>query len=356
MRISRIEVWPHRFRLAEPYTIAYETVAEATNVFVRIIPDIGAPGLGVAAPDPGVTGETAEDTETVLRLLEPLLVGKDPLRRNACIGEVESALAEDAPYGRPSARAAIEMALLDLLGKHAGLPVWRILGGYRASFPTSITIGILGVDDTVERARTFAAQGFQALKIKGGLDPALDAQRVIAVRKALPEIELRFDANQGYTEEQTLAFVAAIGGTDLRMLEQPTPWDQPLQLARLTEATSVSIMADECLLTVDDAFTLARGNRADMVNIKLMKLGGIGNSLRVDSIVAAAGIESMVGSMDECALGIAAGLAFALARRNVRYVDLDGHLDLVDDPTAEAVRLENGVLFPSERSGFGWNG
>src|SRR6185503_3730261 len=111
----------------------------------------------------GVTGETPEDTEQVLRKLGSLLVGKDPLRRASVILDAEPLLREGVALGRPSARAALEMALLDLLGKHAGLPVWRILGGYRSSFPTSVTIGILGLEETVKHARTFAAQGFQAL-------------------------------------------------------------------------------------------------------------------------------------------------------------------------------------------------
>ncbi len=192
MRIRGIEAWSLGLALKEPYEIAYETITEAPQVFLRITTD-SITGYGCAAPDPGVTGE---DAGSVLRFLteiaEPVLRGADALRPARVLEQLREPASDHS-----SAMAAVDMALLDLLGKAAGIPVWRLLGGYRDRIRTSVTVGILPLEETVSRSRAFIEDGFQCLKLKGGKDPDLDAARVLAVRAAVgPGIELRFDANQ----------------------------------------------------------------------------------------------------------------------------------------------------------------
>jgi L-alanine-DL-glutamate epimerase-like enolase superfamily enzyme len=350
LKITRLEAWPVTMALQEPYAIAYESVAETTNVFLRIDTSSGVVGYGCAAPDPHVTGEHPSDVLDALeQTARAAIRGSDPLRHAMLMERLKKDLG-----AYPSARAAIDMALFDILGKVAGLPVWRLLGGFRRRIRTSMTIGILPEDATVSAARDLVARGFRCLKLKGGIDVEQDIARVAKVREAVgPGIELRFDANQGYTVEESLRFVEATRAAGLELLEQPTPKGELDMLGGVSRRVHLPIMADESLITLRDAFRLAQRDLVDMINIKLMKAGGIGEAIQINAVARAARLEVMVGCMDEAALGIAAGLHFALARPNVVYADLDGHLDLLDDPSAGSVRLESGTLIASEEPGLG---
>lgn len=350
MKIAKIEYWPVKMKLAEPYTIAYETIDSTTNIFMRLETNQGHIAYGCAAPDEGVSGETAS---TVLRvsqeIIEPYIHGQDPLRIAFHISQLAPQLLK-----HPSALAMIDIALHDLLGHIARLPLYQILGGFRDSIKTSITIGILSTSRTVEKAVEFKKQGFKTIKIKGGQDVRMDIDRILKVRETIgPDIEIRFDANQGYSVEESFRFIKATRSANLEMVEQPTPRGKPGLMGRVTKQTKIPIMADESLMSLRDAFKLAQGEVMDMVNIKLMKVGGINEAIQINGVARAAGLEAMVGCMDEAALGIAAGLHFALSRPNVAYADLDGHIDLLNDPSKASVVLKDGYLYPNAGPGLG---
>jgi L-alanine-DL-glutamate epimerase-like enolase superfamily enzyme len=352
MKIKNIEAWPVTMRLSEPYTISYETVDSTTNVFLRVETDHGIIGCGCAAPDLHITGETPEGVlRAVNDVVFPSIKGSDPLRVVMLIERLVPTLKT-----QPSALAAVDMALHDILGKASGIPLWKILGGFRDRIRTSVTIGILPEGKTLERAKFWVAQGFKNLKIKGGIDVESDIQRVLKVRETVgPEVDLRFDANQGFSVEQAQKFVEQTRSVRLELIEQPTPKGEPDLLGRVTSSVHIPVMADESLMTLRDAFRLARRDLADMVNVKLMKVGGIAEALQINSVARSAGLEVMVGCMDEAALSIAAGVSFALAQPNVVFADLDGHIGLVGDPTDGAVILRNGTLFPNEKPGLGFD-
>jgi L-alanine-DL-glutamate epimerase-like enolase superfamily enzyme len=352
MKIKACHIWPVTMPLAEPYTIAYETISRVTNIFMRLETSLGVTGFGCAAPDLQVTGETPESVMRVCReTVFPQLVNTDPLRVAYRL-EKFAALIEQ----HPSAVAMVDMALHDVLGKKAGLPLYRLLGGFRTRIMTSITIGILPVPETVAMAKAYARKGFRAIKIKGGDAMEADIERVVEVRAALgSKIQLRFDANQGYSESEALQFIELTRKAGLELIEQPCHRSDLGLLGRLTEKVPIPVMADESLMNLRDAFRMARGGLVDMVNIKLMKVGGISEALRIGAVARAADLEVMIGCMDEGALGIAAGLHVALARPMVAYADLDGHLDLINDPSDGAVVLKNGWLYPTSRPGLGFD-
>lgn len=352
MRVTGVEAWLVTMRLGRPYTAAYDTLETTSNVFLRVLTDRRYAGFGCAAPDEHDTGETTSTVlETIRGVVEPTLKGADPLRPAPVREQLRRVL-----HDQPSVRAAVDMALWDILGKRCGLPLWKLLGGYRDRMMTSVTVGILPESETVRQARDWVKRGFKILKLKGGLDVESDAARVLKVREAVgDQIALRFDANEGYTVEQALWFIDRTRPARIELLEQPTRQGQPDLLAQVTRRTDVPVMADESLTTLRDAFRLAAEDVVDMLNVKLMKVGGIAEAMEINAVAKAARLEVMVGCLDESALGIAAALQFALADQNVAYADLDGHLDLCGDPADGAVILEDGTLFPRDAPGLGFD-
>ena len=352
MKILKVNVTRLSLKLKSPYTIAYNHFDHADHIFIQI--DTGRLcGWGCMAPDPFVTGEVVEHIfpEAAAQLPE-LLKGGDPFRRGKIIEKILKAFPE-----YPGLWAAVDMALWDLLGKQADLPLWKLLGGYRSRIETSVTIGICSPNETEKQAETFISQGFNILKVKGGNNYEEDAYRLIKLQERWGKnIRLRFDANQGYSREQTLLFLDRIKAVPLEVLEQPTVKEDSHALGAITSQSAVPVMADESLISLMDAFKLAKKGLVDMLNIKLMKTGGISEAIQVNSVARSARIKVMVGCMDESALSISAGLHFALSSRNILYADLDGHLDILEDPASGTVLLNRGSLYPSDLPGLGFSG
>ena len=351
MKIKRIEYWTVEMPLVEPYRIAYETVDKATNIFLRLETDGPHCGFACTAPDLEVTGETPRSVLSGLeKYVVPLLVGEDPLRIYMHLEKLKELAGR-----KPALIALVDIALHDLLARVAGLPLYRILGGYRQCIPTSVTIGILPWQETLARAEKWFSAGFSILKIKGGVELEEDIERIRKLRERFGnEFELRFDANQGYSKEEALRFFRETESCQGAIFEQPTPRAQQDLLGEITHSVPLRIMADESISDLLDAFHLARNDWVDMLNIKLIKVGGIAEGLRILSVAKAAKLEAMVGCLDESGLGIAAGLHFALSRPHITCADLDGHLDLLDDPAAEAVLIRKGIMYPQDQPGLGF--
>lgn len=347
MKISNISYKRFELQLKEPYTIAYETITQAVNFILKIETDTKITGWGCAAPDKIVTHETPGQVEqSIKNTIIPYLTGKSPFRYAYLISNLKNMLGKCS-----SALAMVDMALFDLISKKAQVPLFELLGGYREKIPTSITIGIMPIEETLKKAADFVQQGFPILKLKGGLEVDEDIEKILRIRDKYPYLILRFDGNRGYSILDSIKFCQATKEAGIEIFEQPA--GNEWQLGEITENVSPPVMADESLKSLTDVFRLAKNNRIDMANIKLMKVGGILEGMHINSVAKSAKMEVMVGCLDECALGISAGLHFALSRPNIEFADLDGHLDFTNDPFKGLFHLKNGILRPSDACGLG---
>ena len=229
----------------------------------------------------------------------------------------------------------------------------RLLGGFRDRIQTSVSVGLGTVKETVEMAQNRVRQGFHILKIKGGLDPEEDVRRAWAVHDAFPTCILRLDADGGYSIREALDVARALAGR-LEMLEQPiAPGEGVEALRQLTLQSKTPILASQSVIGPESALEIASRKAAHGISIKLATCGGIACARRVDAIARAAQMTTMVGSLSEPALLIAAGLAFALSSPAVRYGDLDGHFDLVNDPSVARFIVRDGCLIATDVPGLG---
>ncbi len=351
MRITAVHSRVESIPLSRPYTIAFRTIAAIATVIVEVHTDRGLVGLGAASPEPYVTGESNEACQAALRedSLQWLL-GRDVRMLPALCRELGRRLAET-----PAARAAVDIALHDLLAQYLELPLVEILGRVHISLPTSITIGIKPLAETLAEAQEYIGRGFRVLKIKLGHSLEEDLERLHRLREEVgPAIAIRVDPNQGYDPAQVTIFVARTADLTIEFLEQPAPVARTEALRTLSESVRRRLAADEALLNEADALRLTAPPRAyGIFNIKLMKCGGIQPALTIATIAEIAGIELMWGCMDESRIGISAALHAALASPATRYLDLDGSFDLARDVVTGGFVLADGCLRTTETPGLG---
>lgn len=349
MQIIKAEVTPVELRLRQPVCMAgLAEIDHITAVFVRIETRQGQNAWGCTVAHPGLTGEKPEDVVRSCRECAALVPDLHPMNIEYSLGE----LAGQAKAS-PSVMCAFDLAFHDLLSLEAGMPLYRILGGYRSRIQTSVTIPIGPINESVKLAKERARQGFRILKIKGGLDPEEDVRRVQAVHRALPNHTLRLDADGGYSVQEALDVARALENV-LEMLEQPTPAADLNGLCQVRELSPVRILADQSLGEPASALKLAAEQVVDGLSIKLVTCGGLRNAGQIDAIARAARMTTMISCFIEPALLVSAGLSLALSSPNVAYGDLDGNLDLVNDPSKAGFKLEDGWLIASEVPGLGY--
>ncbi len=332
--ITGIEIFKLNVPLKEPFVIALGPITDANNIVVRIHTDSGLTGDGEGSPFTTIVGETQGSDFEIARHIAALLTGKDPLAIEDRIAEMDGALP-----GNPTIKSAFDMALYDLLGKRAGLPLYQLLGGGNSrTIHTDMTVGIGTPREMAAKAREFMDAGFPAIKVKLGTSVREDVQRIKAIRAAVgDEIPLRIDANQGWDTVTAIKALKALEPFDIDHCEEPVPhWDNQ-GLARVRANSPIPVMADESAFDHRDAFRLAGMGACDYFNIKLSKSGGIHKALKMIAVAEAAGITSQIGCMAETRYGLTALTHLAAARRNVVHFDIDSSFMHVSDPVTGGI-------------------
>ena len=320
---------PITLELRTPFKIAHGTSVVRKNVLVRIRAG-EYEGMGEAAPVVQ-HGESQQGVIDYLAYLGDL--GDDPFR----LEEIVAGL----PPGSQAGRAAVDVALHDLVGKMLGVPLYRLLGLTPARAPrTCYTLGIGAVDEVVERA-VEAARHFSILKLKLDADEALSVALVREVRRAV-EATLVIDANCAWTLEQAKRLVPALAEQGVEWIEQPLAEEDLEGMARLRQTSPVPIFADEPVRTARDVPRLA--GCCDGVNVKVQKAGGLREALRIVATARAHDLQVMLGCMVETSLGITASAHLVSL---FDWADLDGNLNVTNDPFT-GMRVEEGgrVVMP----------
>lgn len=326
--IAHVRAEPLDIALLEPFVIATGRVESARNVLVRVELADGAVGLGEAAPFPPSGGETQGTALAAAREMVALLEGQDATSWRPLAAHMQASFEHQA-----TARAALEVALLDALSRSWGVPLYQFFGGAKAHLESDISIPLVSPEHAGELARDYIERGAETLKIKVGTSVDDDADRVLAAVAAAPDCDVILDGNQGYTPTEALDLLAALAAEDVR----PTLYEQPVHrqdldgLRFVTEHAGVPVAADESVHTAADALRVARMGAANVINIKLMK-SGVVEALAIAAICHAAHIELMVGAMMESRLGVAASAHLVAGLGGFSYVDLDTPLLLAEDP------------------------
>lgn len=325
MKITHTEIF--RFSIPmNPFVIATGTMDYAQNVLIKIYTDTGIYGIGECSAFPMIVGETQETCLTMAKDFAKILLNKNPLDIPERMTELQAYAANNNTI-----KSAFDMALFDLSAKHAGLPLYRFLGGKKRLVETDMTIGIDTPENMAQYALTYKAQGCRIIKIKLGKDVHSDIERVKQIREAIgDDITLRLDANQGWDFDDALYALGAMAKYNIEFCEQPMRTWFDDQLAELNINSPIKIMADESCYNHHDARRLINSKSCDYLNIKFAKSGGILEAQMIHEVALQTGVKCMIGGMLESRIAVTAKLHFALSSPNVVFYDLDscllGHL------------------------------
>lgn len=352
MKITGISLGEIALPLARPFKTALRTVETVNDIVVRITTDEGAVGYGEAPPTAVITGDTKGSIACAIRdFIAPSLIGMDVEDMDGLQKKLHSCILKNT-----SAKAAVDMALYDLYGKRFGAPLYQLLGGAKQEIETDITISVNPVDEMVADSLDAVKQGFRILKVKVGKEGRADVERIAAIRAAVgPDVVIRVDANQGWNAKQAVRIISAMEdkGLNIELVEQPVPAHDLEGMRAICRQVETPILADESVFCAEDAIHIIQTGAADLVNIKLMKTGGIGKALQICSIAEIYGVQCMMGCMLESRLSVAAGAHLAAAKGCITLCDLDGPSLCSVDPYTGGPVFDGPMIRMSSDPGIG---
>jgi L-Ala-D/L-Glu epimerase len=338
LRIVGVSLYAIRLPLRVPFRIAYGEWSFMPSIVCALVTDAGIVGWGESVPDPHVTGETPASTFAMLAQdLAPRMLGLDARDLEAVEAKVFSTV-----LGAPAAKAALEIALNDALGKAAGLPVCRLYGGRLQPERELYYVTSLDSPEAMAREaeRAIRVAGHPGLKLKLGQGgAALEVDRVRAIREAVGDVPIRIDANQGWgSAAEAVATIRRLEAFGPMWVEQPTRRGDIAALAEVRARVGVPIMADESVRDATELLRVIELRAADLVNVKLMKCGGVSRAAALCQIAAAAGLSVQVGSMVESSIGSMAGAQLAAARPEIVSLESSGPLLFGEDVGESVIR------------------
>ena len=355
MKITEVRIGRISVPLRVPFKTALRRVDSVEDVIVEIHTDTGAVGYGEAPPTGVIKGDT---TGAIIGALKDhiikTIIGRDVDDFEALTDSVQKCIIHNS-----SAKAAVDMALWDLYGQLYNIPVYKLLGGSKDKIVTDITISVNSPEEMARDAITAINRGYDTLKVKVGVNPKLDVERLSAIRNAIgSRAKLRIDANQAWKPQEAVRILNQMQeqGLDIELVEQPVIAHDIEGLKYVTERSYVPVLADESVFSPLDAMKIIQSGAADLINIKLMKCGGITPALKIADAASIMGVECMLGCMLEAKVSVNAAVHVACARSIITKIDLDGPVLCSEDPIIGGSIFDEKDITVSKAPGLGIKG
>lgn len=352
MKIVKIDTARVSIPLVTPFKTALRTVDSVNDIVVRITTDDGQTGFGEAPPTAVITGDTQGSILSAIEeFISPAIIGMEIENLDGIMKKLHGCILKNS-----SAKAAVDMAVYDLFARSCGKPLYKVLGGGQKEIETDLTISVNDVEEMISDSLKAVSQGFRILKIKVGKESSKDVERIQAIRQAVgPDIKLRIDANQGWSAKDAVRIIRTLEdmGIDMDLVEQPVKAHDFEGMKFVTSQVYTPILADESVFSSEDAIHIIRERAADLINIKLMKTGGIYEALKICAIAESFGVECMIGCMLESKIAVSAAAHLAAGKGIITRADLDGPSLCREDPYTGGPVFKGPKIFMNEDPGMG---